>query len=56
MDWLVDISDVSKVFTGGARTVALDGVMLGQPSRVDPSDGGEGQFRTRITRTPLREP
>ena len=28
MDWLVDISEVSKVFTGGARTVALDRVTL----------------------------
>lgn len=28
MDWLVDIKDVSKVFTGGAKTVALDGVTL----------------------------
>ena len=28
MDSLIDITDVSKVFTGGARTVALDGVTL----------------------------
>jgi len=28
MDSLIDITDVSKVFAGGARTVALDGVTL----------------------------
>jgi putative ABC transport system ATP-binding protein len=28
MNWLVDISDVSKVFTRGAKTVALDRVTL----------------------------
>ena len=28
MSWLVDLTDVSKVFSGGARTVALDSVTL----------------------------
>jgi putative ABC transport system ATP-binding protein len=28
MNWLVDISEVSKVFSGGAKTVALDRVTL----------------------------
>ena len=28
MGWLIDITEVSKVFTGGARTVALDDVTL----------------------------
>jgi putative ABC transport system ATP-binding protein len=28
MSWLVDLTDVSKVFSGGAKTVALDGVTL----------------------------
>src|SRR5437763_15905509 len=28
MGWLIDITEVSKVFAAGARTVALDGVTL----------------------------
>src|SRR3979411_1256080 len=28
MSWLVDLTDVSKVFSSGAKTVALDGVTL----------------------------